>query len=150
MPLSEPESPLCARARHWISLQADGELADLERALLEAHLSSCPHCVEFGIDVSAITGDLRLAPLEQLSRPIVLPPHRHRIGALQMVLAGAAFAALVLLASLGILGFGPSHDSNQPATNPSTTVQGFSSDFETHILRSLLHPNAIDRDRGPF
>ena len=37
--MQTPGGQLCARARFWVSLRVDGELSELEGALLDAHLA---------------------------------------------------------------------------------------------------------------
>ena len=91
----------CDRARQWISLRLDGELSDFEQALLDAHLADCGDCAAFAGDVSSITGRLRSAPLESLSRPIVLPSRRRAF--LRPVRVGAAAAAVVVVAGVATL-----------------------------------------------
>ena len=91
----------CDRARQWISLQLDGELSEFERALLDAHLESCAECRAFEGDVSTITGQLRAAPPESLTQPVVLPSRRH--GLLRPLRVGAAAAAVVAVAGVATL-----------------------------------------------
>ena len=52
----------CARARQWVSLSLDGELADPEHALLVGHLESCSACSSFQALSGASTAMLRGAP----------------------------------------------------------------------------------------
>jgi hypothetical protein len=49
----------CARARQWISLSLDGELAHPEQALLVRHLESCASCSSFQALSRASTAMLR-------------------------------------------------------------------------------------------
>ena len=41
---------MCERAREWASLRLDGELSELERALLDAHTRNCAACAEYVAD----------------------------------------------------------------------------------------------------
>jgi predicted anti-sigma-YlaC factor YlaD len=50
---------LCARARFWVSLRIDGELSQLEGALLDAHLVRCPDCREFAAGAEFTASKLR-------------------------------------------------------------------------------------------
>ena len=50
---------LCARTRFWVSLRIDGELSQLECALLDAHLSRCPECREFAVGAEFTASKLR-------------------------------------------------------------------------------------------
>lgn len=58
------ESRLCSRARFWASLRLDGQLSELEGALLDAHLAGCPACRSFAEAAESTTEELRAAPLE--------------------------------------------------------------------------------------
>jgi predicted anti-sigma-YlaC factor YlaD len=86
---------LCSRARFWASLRVDGELSELEGALLDAHLGRCADCRTYAADVAGTTAALRGAPLEHAT-PIVIaaPPRPGRI------LAGLVAATLVVLAAV--------------------------------------------------
>ena len=57
---------LCARARFWASLRVDGELSELEGALLDAHLGRCADCSAYA---AGVTGDDRGAPERARSWP---------------------------------------------------------------------------------
>ena len=82
------DTPLvCDRVRAQISLELDGELSQLERAMLTSHLARCTDCRVFEAEVTAFTHALRAAPLETLSVPISIaqaplrsrpPPGRRR------------------------------------------------------------------------
>ncbi len=95
---------VCERARAWASLHVDGELSQLERALLDSHLASCGDCREFVACVETTTGMLRAAELEVLTEPVRLPAPRYRVGRLVAPLAGAAavLAAAVVGAGAGV------------------------------------------------
>jgi predicted anti-sigma-YlaC factor YlaD len=90
----------CERARSWISLELDGELSEIEGALLRAHLSDCAGCREFSAGAAAFTSRLREAPLEQLQRPIALPERRRAL-LLRPAQVGAAAAAALVVAIAG-------------------------------------------------
>jgi predicted anti-sigma-YlaC factor YlaD len=59
-------SKLCQRARAWISLQADGELSELESSLLDSHLQGCLECQQFGRAAVALSAALRGSQLGRL------------------------------------------------------------------------------------
>src|SRR5438477_537085 len=59
----------CDRAREWASLRMDGELSELESALLEAHLKRCEACGSFAVEVEAVALQLRAASLERIEPP---------------------------------------------------------------------------------
>ncbi|MGH3049891.1 MAG: zf-HC2 domain-containing protein, partial [Gaiellaceae bacterium] len=40
----------CRRCRQWVSLHLDAELSELETALMQRHLRSCPGCRSFARD----------------------------------------------------------------------------------------------------
>jgi anti-sigma factor RsiW len=95
------ESWACEQAREAISVRLDGELSELEDALLDAHLARCVECAAFGADVAATTDALRAAPPETLTRPLELPVRRRgRLGVASATVwvAGAAATAAALLA----------------------------------------------------
>jgi predicted anti-sigma-YlaC factor YlaD len=102
MRLVDTRSKKCERARHWISLRADGELSEFEGVLLAAHLCRCAECRAFRLDVDAMVSALRGAPLERLSRPIELPRRRRVRAASRLQHVGYAAALIVVfIASLG-------------------------------------------------
>jgi anti-sigma factor RsiW len=62
---------LCSRARFWASLRVDGELSELEGALLDAHLGRCADCRDYAAGVVGATAALRNTPLVAAT-PIVV------------------------------------------------------------------------------
>ena len=86
---------LCPRARFWASLRVDGELSELEGALLDAHLGRCADCRDYAAGVVGATAALRNTPLVAVT-PIVidLPARPGRI------VAGLLAATLVVLAAV--------------------------------------------------
>src|SRR3954464_552019 len=109
-------SQLCERAREWASLRADGELSELESALLDAHLCRCAPCRSFAGGAEKLTAALRAARLERPAPPaVVLPQHRPALQALQAVLATAfAVAAGVTAALVGVDRHSPAASSAEP------------------------------------
>lgn len=93
----------CDRARQAASLRLDGELSQLESALLERHLQRCTGCAEFVADVEVLTDALRSAALVPLEQPIELPLRRRvafsarRAGAWAGVASAAAAALLAVV-----------------------------------------------------
>jgi predicted anti-sigma-YlaC factor YlaD len=82
-------------------LELDGELSELETALLDAHLGRCVPCAAFARDVRAFSRALRAAPLE---RPAAVPaPPRVHGGGLRVLQVGAAAAAVAVAVGLGSL-----------------------------------------------
>jgi anti-sigma factor RsiW len=95
------QSWACERARRAVSLRLDGELSELEEAVLDSHLASCAHCTMFAADVTGAAATLRAAPLEALGRRVELPLRRRTglgAGKVTAWVAGAAAAAAALLA----------------------------------------------------
>src|SRR6266498_2943416 len=91
----------CDRARQAVSLQLDGELSQLERALLDRHVGRCAACAAFAADATALTEQLRAAPVLELEWPIQLPLSRrvgHRFRHVGAWAAAASVAATALLA----------------------------------------------------
>ena len=91
----------CERAREWSSLRLDGELPQLQRAMLRKHLAACSGCTAFDSDLADATAALRTAPMELLERPVVIP--RRRRSALRIAPAFAAAAAVAFVFGLGPL-----------------------------------------------
>src|SRR6476646_10689130 len=90
----------CERARARASLGLDGELSQLEQALLRAHVGRCAACAEFASDVGALTQELRTTALERVV--VEALPARRRSGRRTFRL-GAAAAVVVIAAGLGSL-----------------------------------------------
>jgi len=84
---------LCERARFWVSLRIDGELSELEGALLDAHLARCGACraVADGFDGAAVL--LRSTAQEPLPAPVTIGARRTP----RRVLATVSVAALLVL-----------------------------------------------------
>lgn len=86
---------LCSRARFWASLRVDGELSELEGALLDAHLGRCADCRAYAEGVTGTTAALRSAPLELATPIVVAAPARPG-----RIVAGLVAATLVVLAAI--------------------------------------------------
>jgi predicted anti-sigma-YlaC factor YlaD len=99
MRLIRASQSACDRARESLSLALDGELSELERTRLDLHLAQCGDCRSFQAESSATTMLLRAAPQQPMSVPIVLPRTR-RLSTARMMQAGAAAAAVALVAGL--------------------------------------------------
>jgi hypothetical protein len=96
---------LCERARSWAALAPDGELSELERKLLDSHLTRCAACTRFTAEVAAFAADLRASALQPLPRPVSIPTwHRRPVYAR---FRGVAAAAAVAIMALGIASRGP-------------------------------------------
>jgi anti-sigma factor RsiW len=104
----------CSRAQAWASLELDGELSQLEQALLEAHLRRCPACAVRVSDVRAFTAAIRAEPLARPEEPVFVPAtaaRRSRSLALRIAIA-ATLAALA--GGLGVLAGTVSNSSGTP------------------------------------
>lgn len=89
----------CDRARQAASAAVDGELSQLERAFLDAHLGTCPGCEAFAADLGTLAGMLRSARPEPLPHTLAFRRPRRRARSLSLAVAVGA-AALT-----GALGF---------------------------------------------
>lgn len=88
----------CHRARHWASLDLDGELSSFERALLDAHVTACPSCADFHAAIGEFTGALRAAPLEPFNGAIEIRRAWRRA---RLAVAPVAAAMAVVAVGLG-------------------------------------------------
>jgi predicted anti-sigma-YlaC factor YlaD len=86
--------------RAWISAELDGELSDFESILLRGHLVGCDSCMTFKHDAAAFAGALRDAPLESMSRPVVVSRRRPAFRPLRV--PGVAALAVLMIASGGL------------------------------------------------
>jgi ferric-dicitrate binding protein FerR (iron transport regulator) len=103
----------CERASHWISLELDGELSELEQAGLVRHVARCAHCRQLQDELRGMTALLRATPLAEPIRQLTFASPRRqrarvasRLGFVAAVGAiVAAVAALVTTSSPnGLLG----------------------------------------------
>lgn len=86
-----------------MSLALDGELSELERAMLRAHVDGCAECSVVETDLVGLTFELRAPSFESLRRPIVVP--RRRARALRAFEASAAVAATIAITlAVGLAG----------------------------------------------
>jgi predicted anti-sigma-YlaC factor YlaD len=78
-----------------MSADLDGELSEIERALLRAHVADCGACDEHARSIAAAAVQLRFAALEQPDLPPFVVARRSRVSlrAVQAVAAAAAVAA---------------------------------------------------------
>jgi len=56
----------CSDCQEALSARSDGELSDLEQQLVDAHVSACAACREFGERVDALNRSLRVRPAESI------------------------------------------------------------------------------------
>jgi predicted anti-sigma-YlaC factor YlaD len=139
----------CERARMWASLQLDGELSELERALLDAHLARCEACAVYVREVRAATEGLRAAELDRPAHPITLPSRRRLLRPVHVSAAAALLAMAVglgaLFSSLNSAGSQIGPPRSQFQINPVTAG-------ENSLIREVrlaLIQGEKARDRGP-
>jgi anti-sigma factor RsiW len=103
--------------RMHVSASLDGELSEVERAALDAHLASCARCRAYAAGAAETARLLRAAPLEALDFPVALPSRRLAVARrLQVAAAAAALAVTVGLGALvGSVGSG---EPSRPGTSP--------------------------------
>ncbi|HWL33791.1 MAG TPA: zf-HC2 domain-containing protein [Gaiellaceae bacterium] len=109
--MGHPTGVLCERARTWAALAPDGELSELERKLLDAHVQRCAACAYFALEVAAVAAELRAAGLQPLPRPLVVPIWRRRPVYARVRTVGAAAAVAVM--ALGIASRAPLSGSDR-------------------------------------
>jgi predicted anti-sigma-YlaC factor YlaD len=91
----------CERARTWLSLRLDGELSEMENALLESHLGRCASCTEAADRITGLTLALRAAPLEAPATQVTVP-RQMRIGSLRRFYVAAVAVLVLALAASGV------------------------------------------------
>jgi hypothetical protein len=144
---------LCARARFWASLRVDGELSELEGALLDAHLGRCADCRAYDAGVAGSTEALRSAPLVAAEPVVITAPARSG-----RIVAGLVAATLVVLAAVvgGIVreNASPGTASTVGAVRNVAIVATVETPDQLRRLRrtSLLNQRVLPRDisREPY
>ena len=134
---------LCERARFWASLRLDGELSELEGALLDAHLARCAGCRAIADGFAASTTALRSAPLEGVASVAVdLPRSRRPLLATIAVVAVLVFGVI----AGGLVRGQVSHGS--PAPRAVAVVASFETPDQLRTLRraALLNTRQLPRD----
>lgn len=135
---------LCERARFWASLRLDGELSELEGALLDAHLARCPGCQTIVEGFGASTTALRSATLESVAPVAVELPRSPR-----RVLASVAVAAVLTLGVVagGVVSAQVSHDA-APVPQVVAAVASAETPDQLRRLRrtTLLNTRKLPRD----
>jgi predicted anti-sigma-YlaC factor YlaD len=94
------ENRRCERARQWSSLRLDGELSELEGALLEKHLETCGSCMSFAERLTATALSLRTTPPEAPRIRFQIPKRTRVSFPASRRVAVAAIAAALGLGSL--------------------------------------------------
>src|SRR5829696_2558912 len=90
-------SVACDRVRAQISLELDGELSQLERAMVGAHVLRCARCHAFQRSVRSFTRELRAAPqLLPSAGLLVRRPRRIPVVARYQASVAAAMALAIV------------------------------------------------------
>jgi hypothetical protein len=126
----------CERARAWAALAPDGELALLERRLLDAHLANCAACRRFATLAAKIAAELRAAAAERPSRRVVLPAAPVRRSVYVRLRHAGSIAAVAAMA-LGIAAQAPLPDDSDRPAAPRGPPPAEVDDAEQHTLRLL-------------
>lgn len=128
--LPRPSLP-CERAREWASLRLDGELSQLESAMLESHLTRCATCHEVVSQTEAFTVALRTSPLESLRRPVATP---RAASAMRAARVTAAAAVMLVAAGLGsVFATSMPSSSTEHAAAPRLSL----ADSDDRLLRDM-------------
>jgi predicted anti-sigma-YlaC factor YlaD len=118
-----PVRPLvCERVRGQISVGLDGELSQLERAMIASHVERCAGCGAYGAEVRSFTNALREAPLEPMARPVVIHRRRRHVG-VRLQVAAAAAVTLAALIGAGEMLSGQQLDIESPNFIPEGAAQ---------------------------
>ena len=124
----------CDRAHQAVSLQLDGELSQLERALLKRHLDRCSECAEFAADASALTRELRAAAPVRLERPIELPLRRRVGSGFRHAGAWAGAASVAASALLAVMSLPARH---VPTGSPNAGTSSPTANDDLREMREL-------------
>jgi predicted anti-sigma-YlaC factor YlaD len=135
---------LCERARFWASLRLDGELSELEGALLDAHLARCAGCQAVVEGFGSSTTALRSATLERVAPVAVDLPRSPR----RLVASIAVAAVLVLGVIAGGFVSGQVSRDAAPAPHVVAVVASFETPDQIRRLRrtTLLNTRKLPRD----
>ena len=98
-------SHTCERIRALASVALDGELSEIEQAMLAAHLLRCEPCDAYARQAAAFTQVLRDAPLELLPFPVAIHRRRSVHGATRVAAVAAVAAVAVGLGSSLLSGY---------------------------------------------
>ena len=138
----------CDRARVWAAQAPDGELAVLERRLLDAHLGHCAACRGFAARVAEVAAELRAAADERPVRRFVLPATKIRRSA-AIRIRGVASMAAVAAMTLGIAVQAPFVSDGQRPAAPRDIAPAEVDDAELHTLRLLRQEALLNRASYP-
>jgi predicted anti-sigma-YlaC factor YlaD len=125
-----PLPPLCEMSRLWVSMAADGEVSEVERAALDEHLEECADCCEWRALAEAVVLHVRTTPPSAVPEGLlpVLAPRRSRRSGFALRaggLVGAAAAAAVLGVAMAGWHSSPPVQSQSGVVRPSEIVVGW-------------------------
>jgi predicted anti-sigma-YlaC factor YlaD len=125
-----PLPPLCEMARLWISMAADGEASEVERAALDDHLEHCDDCTEWRALAEAVVLHVRTTPPSPVPEGLlpVLQPRRSRRRGFALRAGGlvaAASAAAVLGVAVAGWNSSPPVQAQSGVVRPSEIVVGW-------------------------
>jgi predicted anti-sigma-YlaC factor YlaD len=137
---------MCDRARQLASQRLDGELLELEAALLDAHLARCTDCSAFaatGVEIASVLRAIAPEPFEaRVELPLVRRAHR-----IKLLQAAAAAALVVLAAALGsVVNLAGGGAPTAAAPAPRHTAMIASADTPDE-LRTLRRAGLIESTR---
>jgi anti-sigma factor RsiW len=139
----------CDRARQWSSLRLDGELSELECALLDKHLETCGACLAFDQRLDAAARTLRLAPPEPLLVPIRLPERRVALPLRRRLVVAGIAAALALGSVVGSSLHRPAPDTSTPAPQVSLLTRDMTQLREIPRGKRVSPPAPAHEPGGP-
>jgi anti-sigma factor RsiW len=96
-------------------MRLDGELSELEGALLDRHLESCPACLVFDSRLRSAARTLRVTPAESPAHPIAIPSQPRR----RVPVPSGRRVAVVAIAAALALGSLVGSQLHRPASGPS-------------------------------
>jgi anti-sigma factor RsiW len=99
-------------------MRLDGELSELEGALLERHLESCPACLAFDSRLRSAARTLRVTPVESPAHPIAIPSQPRR----RLPVPSGRRVAVVAIAAALALGSLVGSQLHRPASSQKTQV----------------------------
>jgi len=127
-----PLPPLCEMARLWVSMAADGEASEVERAALDEHLEHCEDCSEWRALAEAVVLHVRTTPPSPVPEgllPVLPAPRRARRRRRFAVRIGGVVAAASAAAVLGVAAAGwhssPRVPSQSGVVRPAEIVVGW-------------------------
>jgi predicted anti-sigma-YlaC factor YlaD len=133
---------VCERARLWSSLRVDGELSELESALLDSHLGRCDDCRTFARRVEGAAAALAAAPVETPDVQAHVASRPRRVSG---SLRSAAITSVVAVIAAVAVAAGISAPGAVHATKPVAMVHALDTPNE---LRTLRRPGLIVRSQA--